>query len=122
MLHCRFQRLRSQICPLHSCVVYLPIFSSPYYWKICVLHTPDLIQMSSLIITWDRSMICLPSGIRLLELGSRQDGLGLSEAADLVLPGGLAFLEGLEDEVALSMEIGNGLLHIRELLFFHGES
>merc|ERR1719454_1871980 len=40
------------------------------------------------------------------ELGSRQDGLGLLESLDLLIPGGLADLEVLHDEVAVLVELG----------------
>merc|ERR1719379_2816131 len=40
------------------------------------------------------------------ELGSRQDGLGLLERLDLLIPGSLADLEVLHDEVAVLVELG----------------
>merc|ERR1719498_2065384 len=63
------------------------------------------------------------------ELGTRQDGLGLLECLDLLIPGGLADLEVLHDEVAVLVElsvvvgkllqleesgllVGDGLLHV----------
>merc|ERR1719473_1557637 len=47
------------------------------------------------------------------ELGSRQDGLGLLERLNLLIPGCLADLEILHDEITVLMELG---VVVRELL------
>merc|ERR1719163_2778783 len=49
---------------------------------------------------------CL-GGLEVLdELGSRQDGLGLLECLNLLIPGSLADLEILHDEIAVLVELG----------------
>merc|ERR1719502_120677 len=40
------------------------------------------------------------------ELGTRQDGLGLLECLNLLIPGSLADLEILHDEIAVLVELG----------------
>merc|ERR1719454_2405063 len=54
-----------------------------------------------------KSQIKCSGGLEILdELGSRQDGLGLLERLDLLIPGGLADLEVLHDEIAVLVELG----------------
>merc|ERR1719163_2499459 len=67
---------------------------------------------------------CL-GGLKILdELGSRQDGLGLLECLNLLIPGSLADLEILHDEIAVLVELGvvvGELLQLEECGFLVGD-
>merc|ERR1719454_943349 len=54
-----------------------------------------------------KSQIQCSGGLEILdELGSRQDGFGLLECLNLLVPGSLADLEVLHDEIAVLVELG----------------
>merc|ERR1719163_1125663 len=63
-----------------------------------------------------KSQIQCSGGLEVLdELGSRQDGLGLLECLNLLIPGSLADLEILHDEIAVLVELS---VVVGELLQF----
>merc|ERR1719240_1084137 len=54
-------------------------------------------------------------GRRLFEVGARQHRLGILQALNLVLPGGLAEVVVLDEEIAVSVQLGQCLLDAHEL-------